>query len=227
MSKVVPITLNAYMDQTDISKAPSLYVINRTAQSDDALGNVAFNCLNDLGQHTSVTIPATSIPIDLTSQVPAENLIKSAHFRRILEKGQAKIISTKSAEEYIATSPRYREEYDRVHNLKRKEDEDFNNLSPRRAVDNAEEIDLDRGISAQRDSRRVIEGDDVSKNMFVNAFIVHCNDDNYTDSQLESEFFSKGLTLPRSELIILQKYVSRQAIRDLIVQALDDLPEGE
>ena len=227
MAKVKPITLNAYMEQTDMNKAPSLFVINRTAQSNEALGNISFNCLNDLNQHTSVTIPATGIPIDLTSQVPAENLVRSAHFKRILEKGQAKIVSTASALEYIEESPRYQEEYDRVYNLKSAEDADFDRLQAGRKKDNDDEIDLDRGISKQRSHKRSIEGDDVSKNMFVNAFIAHCNDDGYTDKQLESEFMAKGLSLPRSELEILQQYVSRQAIRDLVVEAIEDLPDGE
>lgn len=227
MSKVVPITLNAYLDQNDISKAPSLFVINRTSYSNDAIGNVSFNCLNDLGQHTSVTIPATSIPIDLTTQVPAENLVKSSHFRSLLGKGQAKIITTESALEYIRTSPRYQEEYDRVHNLKRAADEDFNKLNKKRGADNADIIDLDHGMSAQSRAQHLLEGEDVSKNMFVNAFIVHCGDDSYSDQQLEGEFLAKGMSLPRKELVTLQKYISRQYIRDLIVQAIDDLPDGE
>lgn len=228
MAKVAPITLNAYLDQTDMTKAPSLYVINRTSYSNDALGNISFNCLNDLAQHTSVTIPATAIPIDLTTQVPAENLVKSSHFRRLLEKGQAKIISTASALAYIEESPRYQEEYDRINNIVRAENADFANInSGTRKRDNAQEIDLDRGISRQRDSSRMIEGESVSKNMFVNAFITHCNDEAYSDKSLESEFLAKGLSLPRSELNILQQYVGRQAIRDLIVDAIEDLPEGE
>lgn len=226
MAKVLPITLNNYLENTDLTKAPSLFVINRTAQSDTALGNISFNCLNDLGQHTSVTIPATAIPIDLTTQVPAENLVRSSYFRRILEKGQAKIISTASAEEYIASSPRYQDEYDRINNIVRAENADFAKMG-KRPKDNDSEIDLDRGISSQRDAKRAIEGEDISSNMFVNAFVAHCGNDDYTDRQLETEFMAKGLALPRKELNILMQYVSRQAIRDLIVQAIEDLPEGE
>lgn len=222
MAKVQPITLNAYLDRVDMDKAPSLYVINRTSQSEEALGNISFNCLNDLGQPVSVTIPATFIPIDLTTQVPAKNLVHSSFFRRVLEKGQAKIVSTESAETYIAESPRYRDEYNAVSNRNRAADADYKSL---RGEDNANEIDLDRSIAKERGTSRLIEGQEVSTNMFVSSFLAHCNDENYTDKELESEFIARGLNLPRNELETLQQYVRRQAIRDLIVDALDDLVE--
>ena len=226
MAKVRPITLRQYMDDVDLSKAPSLYVINRTGAK-GSLGNINFICMNDMGQQASVTIHATGIPLDLTSQVPAENLIKSPHFRRVLEKGQAKIVTTDSALDYIANSPLYQEEYDRVHKIQRTEDADFNMLKGADSSDGQDEIDLDRGIGAAKNKARAIEGESYSENMFVNAFITHCNEESYTDKQLSSEFLSKGLMLPRSELEILQRYVGRQEIRDLIVQAIEDLPEGE
>ncbi|QQO90374.1 hypothetical protein pEaSNUABM5_00232 [Erwinia phage pEa_SNUABM_5] len=224
MAKVKPITLRQYMDDTDLSKAPSLFVINRTSTVEESLGNISFSCLNDMGQQSSVTIHATGIPLDLTSQVPAENLVRSSHFRRILEKGQARIVTTESALTYIKESPVYQEEYDRVYNIQRAEDADFNGRGSRSESD--EEIDLDGGLGSRR-KKPIMEGEDYSSNMFVNAFIHHCNDDSYTDKMLSSEFLSKGMALPRRELEILMKNVNRQEIRDLVVQVIEDLPEGE
>jgi len=222
MAKVKTITLNQFMNQYDLNKAPSLYVINRTGAT-GGLGNINFTCLNDMGQQSSVTIHATGIPLDLTSQVPAENLVKSSHFRRVLEKGQARIVTTESAQEYIRESTMYQDEYDRVHKIQRSEDADFKTI---RGEGSEEEIDLDRGMGQHR-NKHVVEGQDYSTNMFVNAFILHCNDDSYTDKMLNAEFLSKGIGLPRSELEILLQYVNRQEIRDLVVMAIEDLPDGE
>ncbi|AQT28698.1 hypothetical protein YOLOSWAG_220 [Erwinia phage vB_EamM_Yoloswag] len=211
--KVKPITLNTYIDSYDISKAPSLFVVNRT----NPLGDIAFNCINDMGQQTAVIIPATTIPIDLTTQVPADLLIRSSYFKRVLEKSRARIITTESAEAYIADSPRYQEEYNRVNKIDQDARAGVGDL------ENDEEIDLDMGSRGKRSIKH--ENEDVSSNMFVNAFIERCNGDDYDDHALEAEFLNKGLNLPVKELRTLLKYVNRQIIRDLIVEAINDAEE--
>lgn len=65
--------------------------------------------------------------------------------------------------------------------------------------------------------------DSLSENQFVNAFITRAAEDSgESDDNLEREFLNKGLGLPVAELELLRKHVSRPAIVELIVQALDD-----
>lgn len=85
-----------------------------------------------------------------------------------------------------------------------------------------EEIDLSAG--GGRKAQPLFEdGENISENQFVNAFVVRAAEDsNESDENLEREFLNRGLNLPKSELELLLKHVTRPAIVELIMQALDD-----
>ncbi|QYW05582.1 hypothetical protein pEaSNUABM25_00226 [Erwinia phage pEa_SNUABM_25] len=213
-NKVKPITLNAYNERYKDDSVASLYVLNRT----EPRGNVAFSAVNDLGQPIAVVVPATFIPIDLTTQATKESLMKSTHFRRALNQRQLVILDNDSAENFLRSNPLAKTE---LRNLSRIDGLIASDLKEIEGSDDLEEIDL--GGGGGRKKTRHFEGDNISSNQFVNAFISRAAEDSQeSDENLEREFLNKGLSLPVEELELLRKHITRPAIVELIVQALDE-----
>lgn len=209
---VQPITLTTYNERYGRDAVAPMYVANRT----EPRGNVMFSAKDDMGQPVPVLVPATFIPIDLTQQATKESLMQSTHLRRALRMGHLVIIDTESAEEYMRSSK-----------LAQKEMRNLNKMNAAISAELGEEsgelqaIDLGGG---GRKKEIIFEGgEEFSKNQFVNAFIMRAQEDSEeSDDNLEREFLSRGLGLPVSELNILREHITRPAIVELIVQALDD-----
>lgn len=215
-SRVQPITLTSYNERHGNNPVASLYVLNRT----EPKGNVAFNAQNDLGQPVAVVVPATFIPVDLTQQATKDSLLKSTYFRRALNMGQLVIIENESAEIYLATNAMAKAEMKNLNRINSLVTADLATLNS--ADGELEEIDLGGGRG--RKAQPIFDGaEQFSENQFVNAFIVRAQEDSEeSDENLQREFLNKGLSLPTSELEILRANVTRPAIVELIVQALED-----
>ncbi|QZE60139.1 hypothetical protein pEaSNUABM35_00222 [Erwinia phage pEa_SNUABM_35] len=210
-TKVQPITLTAYNEKYGNDVTAPMYVANRT----EPRGNVMFSAQDDMGQPVPVLVPATFIPVDLTQQATKESLLKSTHLRRALNRNQLVIIDTESAEHYLRTSA-----------MAKSEMKNLNRMGSAIAAELGEEGGDLAQIDLGGNNRRHVQfegGTQYSENQFVNAFIVRAAEDSEeSDDNLQREFLSRGINLPASELQILRKHVTRPAIVELIVQALDD-----
>ncbi|AXG67265.1 hypothetical protein HOU09_gp221 [Dickeya phage vB_DsoM_AD1] len=209
---VQPITLTTYNERYGRDAVAPMYVANRT----EPRGNVMFSAKDDMGQPVPVLVPATFIPIDLTQQATKESLMQSTHLRRALRMGHLVIIDTESAEEYMRSSK-----------LAQKEMRNLNKMNAAISAELGEESGelqaIDLGGGARKKEIIFEGGEEFSKNQFVNAFIMRAQEDSEeSDDNLEREFLSRGLGLPVSELNILREHITRPAIVELIVQALDD-----
>lgn len=209
---VQPITLTTYNERYGKDAVAPMYVANRT----EPRGNVMFSAKDDMGQPVPVLVPATFIPIDLTQQATKESLMQSTHLRRALRMGHLVIIDTESAEEYMRSSK-----------LAQKEMRNLNKMNAAISAELGEESGelqaIDLGGGARKKEIIFEGGEEFSKNQFVNAFIMRAQEDSEeSDDNLEREFLSRGLGLPVSELNILREHITRPAIVELIVQALDD-----
>ncbi|QZE58101.1 hypothetical protein MPK70_gp225 [Erwinia phage pEa_SNUABM_33] len=209
---VQPITLTTYNERYGKDTVAPMYVANRT----EPRGNVMFSAKDDMGQPVPVLVPATFIPIDLTQQATKDSLMQSTHLRRALRMGHLVIIDTKSAEEYMRSSK-----------LAQKEMRNLNKMNAAIAAELGEETGelqaIDLGGGARKKEIIFEGGEQLSSNQFVNAFIMRAQEDSEeSDDNLEREFLSRGLGLPVSELNILREHITRPAIVELIVQALDD-----
>lgn len=209
---VQPITLTTYNERYGKDAVAPMYVANRT----EPRGNVMFSAKDDMGQPVPVLVPATFIPIDLTQQATKESLMQSTHLRRALRMGHLVIIDTDSAEEYMRSSK-----------LAQKEMRNLNKMNAAISAELGEESGelqaIDLGGGARKKEIIFEGGEEFSKNQFVNAFIMRAQEDSEeSDDNLEREFLSRGLGLPVSELNILREHITRPAIVELIVQALDD-----
>lgn len=75
-----------------------LYVLNTSGRKGIAPGNVNFTTYNGSGQVNVVSIPVTSIPLDLTTMASKTAILDSPEFRNLLTARMLAIVSTEEAE---------------------------------------------------------------------------------------------------------------------------------
>lgn len=88
--KLRTIELATYVKETKDEVGSGLYVVNTMKRNK---GKILFSCMGELGKPSTVVIPATWIPVDLTEQAQREKLIDSTEFKSLLRKGVIAIVS--------------------------------------------------------------------------------------------------------------------------------------
>jgi hypothetical protein len=95
--KLLKQTLQAYSEATKGDESAPLYVVN-TAQSTDngQTSQIAlhFSVKSEGGNTIPVSLPATWIPIDLTTRAHRNLIIKDPNFRDLLQKGHISIVAS-------------------------------------------------------------------------------------------------------------------------------------
>lgn len=122
MSKIAPLPKLQSIDLGTFTKnfgddpSASLWVVNRSGDraANNAgrpnaeqgtmlggLGNIMFSVTGDDARPTSLVVPVTFIPIDLSVQAPVDNLIRSTHFRAAISQGRLAIINPSCLNEFF------------------------------------------------------------------------------------------------------------------------------
>lgn len=207
--KIRPINLTQFNKEYGNDPVAPFYVLNRSNPN----GNIAFNCINELNVTIPVLIPATFIPVDLTTMAPLENLLRSSVLRQILAKGQLVIVRKEEAEEYL-TSPRAKTEYQRINNI----------VGTVVAEENtAEEIDMDTGNSTSgRKGAKNVKKSVSAHDDFITAMIDRANDNDEDDDTLQREFLTRQHVLSLDDLERLRKEVKRPALTEMILEAIQE-----
>lgn len=92
-----------------------VYALNTT--EGDRRGNVFFTVPSAAGnREDQVIVPATWVPVNLTAQVTRKQLLESATFRRAMNTGMLKIISSEDAARLLE-EPGAKEEADKVNKV--------------------------------------------------------------------------------------------------------------
>lgn len=84
------------------SPSEHVFVINESDKFEQNNSKKAI-ILIPLNERTTIQIPATSLPVDLTEQAPKEDLLKSSHFMYVLSKHFVKICPDDKAFEILST----------------------------------------------------------------------------------------------------------------------------
>lgn len=116
MRAINPKTLH-FSDIED-EKVKRIWVLNSTRDK-NADGPVIFTVSNETGQGVStVEIPLTWIPLDLTNQVSKSQLMSSSYFKRAVNRGLLRLIDEDSASQ-ILNQPGADEEIEKINDLRR------------------------------------------------------------------------------------------------------------
>ena len=214
MSKAKPtvraITLQAYEKLTKGEISAPLFVINSTGKNNRPRGCILINVMDEGGRSSCIEVVDTFIPVDLTQYATRKNLLESTDFRTHLSKRSLMICDPNSVHEYMSASNRARQEYRSITGQDYDIDMfvDLDNLA-----DNTDHSEMDTNVPTQNDSvyphaEEVISlltsGDDVRALDLLN---------------------SRGLSMSIEELKYLEANVSSNAVKELIVEILEELEE--
>lgn len=102
------VTLNTLERNND----PAIWVLNATKGDTRSVVVLTIPKLTGGGED-KVEIPVTSIPINLTNQVPKKQLMAATNFRRSVSHGLLKLLDTEEAEKLL-TTPGAQKELERL-----------------------------------------------------------------------------------------------------------------
>ena len=108
---VVQITLQTWEARYGSEVSAPFFVLNRS----NPRSNIDFSVQQDSGLPKGVRVPVTFLPVDLTTAAPLRNLRTSPELRRIIQMGDLVIADTKSVYDLMESSPRARDEYERLY----------------------------------------------------------------------------------------------------------------
>lgn len=100
--KLKPITLEQYSKQTADNEVAPLFILNNAYDnSNNEKTQIAlhFGVKSESGVITSISVPATWIPIDLTARVHRNLIINDPNFRDLMQKGHLRIVSATVTDE--------------------------------------------------------------------------------------------------------------------------------
>lgn len=105
-------TLKSWYTKYGASPVASLYVLNTSAQE----ANLMFSVQTANGSTSTVSIPYTFAPIDLTIFASVDVLIKSEELRKLINGNYIKIVDTEEVEEKALNHPAIVAELNRINN---------------------------------------------------------------------------------------------------------------
>ena len=100
---VVSSTMEKYTSirELELSKDPGVFILNTTPRA--ARADVLFSMQRQSGGEDIVKVIKTFIPQDLTTQIPKDQLLRSAQFRACVAKGLIKLLTPEYAEKLLST----------------------------------------------------------------------------------------------------------------------------
>jgi len=99
--KIKTITLKTKQATLEKDPTEGFYVVNRTKPR----GHINFNARDEFGKQTTVQIPGVSMPIDLSTFIPAKNLILSTELRTLLSKSYIALVPDDAALKLFKENP--------------------------------------------------------------------------------------------------------------------------
>lgn len=101
-----------------------LYVVNRT---NNPLGNINITVVGDDGQKTTVVVPATFIPFDMSNYISKQALLRAPEFRKLVANKLIVLADPEESVQFIESSARAQREQKRLlsSNVNSDEGEEF------------------------------------------------------------------------------------------------------
>lgn len=98
--------------QAEANKNESrLYVVNRT---NNPQGNINITVVGDDGQKTTVVVPATFIPFDMSNYISKGALLRAPEFRKLVATQMIVLVEAEEAEKFNEQNPRAQRELRRL-----------------------------------------------------------------------------------------------------------------
>lgn len=108
------------LQELERSQQKSVWVMNNTPKTMEGINpgtlySIVVNYMNEYGERSRITVPATFIPIDLTSYASKKQLLASTSFRNQVIKRNLVLLSEEEAEKKLKElGNAYDKEYNRI-----------------------------------------------------------------------------------------------------------------
>ena len=192
---LTPIELSTYLTKYGKDPVAGLFVINRTKPR----GHIAFSCLGEMNTAQSILVPATFIPIDLTTKVPRQKLLDSSAFRRQLANGALAIVDNDEVSALFQKSKLARDEHAKIHNI---------------TTSHVEDYDIEKEAQAFTD-------DDASSE-FIQELITRSTAGEDAESVADM-LLSKLDTVTKDDVTLLANTVSDSKLKEKCIEIIKEL----
>lgn len=210
------ITPQRYEETYGKDTVAELFVINTTSKP---FGNVCINVIGETGKSEAIFIPNTRLPIDITTEVHASVILRSAEFRRMIKTGKLAIVSNESVMKYMASNPHARTEY-----AERFKAEWFD------IYGDSDELDGDDSSSNELDVDDLYDGGSNESATGQNEVTYPQAEqilllEKEAESRAVSNLNSIGLDLSIAELQYILNNCTTNSVKDLTSELIQDLSE--
>lgn len=219
--KLQPITLRQAEQTQNESR---LYVLNRAKEhieitEDDpksdkrgtlvrkqpVAANINFTVTESNGERSTLTIPATSIPIDLSNYAQRSVILPNPHFRRLVQRGYILLVDNDEADKLFENNPRARAERDRIYGVI-ETDVDLSNVNFGNNENTAEKM----GVQAT--------------NPFIQTLVNRSKTEDPAD--LISDMDARMHSLTANDVDFVAKYAHNSQLKDFALDALQEMDEN-
>lgn len=205
-AKLQGITLTEFNNRRRGTASPSdsLFVLN---MSKPVRGRVAFSVMGDMNNPTTVIVPRTFIPVDLTLQATLDALLQSPQFRQHLSRGFLVIVDEAEARKYMVNSERARAEYRTQFNAEYSDSGEF-------LVDHDEDADSARIIP---DSTNV-GSEDLGYSALVTSLIARSNEADADPMDIINSIMNSLDRLSTEDLTTIANGTTNSAVKDFCIE---------
>lgn len=218
--KLQPITLR----QAELAENESrLYVLNRSKEyieitEDDpksdkrgeivrkqpVAANINFTVTENNGTTNTLTIPATSIPIDLSNYAQRSQILPNPYFRRLVQRGYIVLVDNDEADRLFEENPRARAERDRIYGVINT-DVDLSN------------VDYGGGADGNVAEKMGVQ----ASNPFIQTLVNRSKTEEAAD--LISDMDARMHNLTPADVEYVAKYAHNSQLKDFALDALQEM----
>jgi hypothetical protein len=203
--KLVPIELSTYLKKYGEDASAGLWVINRT----NPRGNLGFSCIGELNRPTSVFVPCTFIPIDLTTMLPRQRLLESSSFRRQLARNSIAIVDNEEVAKLFAVSTLAQNEHARINKI-------FGNSEATTFKADVYDVEKEAGASRQ------LSG---AGSEFTSEVISRSNEGEDADSLIDL-IMNRADQLNRADVLNIINAVTDSRLKEKCAEIMNELLEA-
>lgn len=188
--------------------SPALYVMNKIKPE----GNINLTAKGDDGVMTTVVIPMTFIPFDMSLVISRESLLGNQAFRRMLARGDVIIVHPEDAENAISSTPSAQRELKKILSA----NQDLNGASGNESEGGFVEM-------AGGSSPDVKKNTDMAKVSPFAMGIVQRASAGEDSADLISDLESRSTTLELADFEFIMQGVEDAALKQFVIDHIDSL----
>lgn len=218
--KLLKQTLKAYTEETHGEEAAPLFVVNSAYATENGMNSqmaLHFSVKSENGNTIPVSLPATWIPVDLTTRAHRDLIVKDPNFRDLIQKKRITIVaasvdSKRKEAGFVGALDAYKDQSVR---------EEFNSIfsNSHMTGDVEEDTGIDEGvsISAGASSDAATE---MTASFVAQSIVDRCNSEESSATVMRT-IRQQSLSLSKADLKYIMNQASDSQVKSLCAEFLN------